>query len=175
MITVGGDTYVTVDEATTYIEQQYLSTDIQRKAWEGMAQADREICLRCACAALESLRYRGVKFAFMQQLAFPRYFGENYAMLDGVLYAPEVARYPQLKEVPAAVKAAQVEEALEIASPTNATQNRKIRNGAVRSYSIGHFSETFETAVAGSVAAVLASAKAQELIRQYTGGGFDVR
>ena len=173
-LTMGVDTYVTIEESDVYIAEHYLSTDEQRKAWEA-AGDDKEIALRRACAALDSLTFRGVKFAFPQPLAFPRYFGENYAMIDGVLYAPEVDRYPELRAVPQAIKAAQIEEALEMVSPTVATENKDIRNNPVQSYSIGHLSETFETASVGSLQSVLASVRAQALIRPYTGGGYEVR
>lgn len=173
-LTTGIDTYVTTEEADAYIAMHYLSTDEQRMAWEN-AGDDKEIALRRACAALDSLTYRGVKFSFPQPLAFPRYFGENYAMIDGILYAPEADRYPELKEVPKEVKAAQIEEALEIASPTEATDNLDIRNGPVQSYSIGHLSETFERAEVGALQSALASIKAQALIRPYTGGSYEMR
>lgn len=173
-LTMGVDTYVTIEESDVYIAEHYLSTDEQRKAWEA-AGDDKEIALRRACAALDSLTFRGVKFVFSQPLAFPRYFGENYAMIDGALYAPEVDRYPELREVPQAIKAAQIEEALEMVSPTVATENKDIRNNPVQSYSIGHLSETFETASVGSLQSVLASVRAQALIRPYTGGGYEVR
>lgn len=174
MITVGTDSYVTIEEADAYIAEHYLSTDEQRKAWE-KAGDDKDVALRCACAALDSLMYRGVKYSFPQALAFPRYFGENYAMIDGVLYAPEADRYPELKEVPQAVKAAQIEEALEIISPTEATEDRDIRNDPVQSYSIGHLSETFDKVSVGSLQSTLASIRAQELIRPYVGGGYEIR
>lgn len=173
-LTTGIDTYVTTEEADAYIAMHYLSTDEQRMAWEN-AGDDKEIALRRACAALDSLMYRGVKFAFHQALSFPRYFGENYAVIDGVLYAPETDRYPELKEVPQAIKAAQIEEALEMVSPTEATGNRAIRNDPVQAYSIGHLSETYIKAPVGSVESALASVKAQALIRPYTGGGYEVR
>ena len=173
-LTTGIDTYVTTEEADAYIAMHYLSTDEQRMAWEN-AGDDKEIALRRACAALDSLTYRGVKFSFPQPLAFPRYFGENYAMIDGILHAPEADRYPELKEVPKEVKAAQIEEALEIISPSEATENREIRNGPVQSYSIGHLSESFDKASVGSLQSALASVRAQELIRPYTGGGYEVR
>ena len=173
-LTIGSNTYVTVDEADAYITGNFLPNDKQRGAWEAMDAGDKEICLRRACFRLERLKYRGVKFAFPQALSFPRFFGANYAMISGVLYAPEADRYPELKEVPQAVKAAQVEEAIEIAAPTKATEDREIRNGAVQSYSIGHMSESFAVATAGSVAAVLASGAAQEYIARYTGGGYEL-
>lgn len=174
MITVGADSYVTIEEADAYIAEHFISADEQRKAWE-QAGDDKEIALRRACAALDSLMYRGVKFSFPQALAFPRYFGESYAMIDGVLYAPETERYPELKEVPQAVKVAQIEEALEIISPTVATENRDIRNDPVQSYSIGHLSETFDKVSVGSLQSALANIRAQELIRPYVGGGYEIR
>lgn len=171
MITVGTDSYVTVEEADAYIAEHFLSTDEQRKVWE-MAGDDKEIALRRACAALDSLMYRGVKYSISQTLAFPRYFGENYTMIDGMLYASD--RCPELKKVPPTVKAAQIEEALEVISPTEATEDKDIRNNPIQSYSIGHLSETFDKALVGSLQFTLASIRAQELIRPYTGGGYEI-
>lgn len=169
MVTVGTDSYVTVEEADAYIAEHFLPTDEQRKIWE-KAGNDKEIALRRACAALDSLMYRGVKYSISQTLAFPRYFGENYIRADGTIYFPNIN-----PEVPRTVKAAQIEEALEIISPTEATEDKDIRNNPVQSYSIGHLSETFEKVAVGSLQFTLASVRAQELIRPYTGGGYEVR
>ena len=172
-LTIGSNTYVTVEEADDYAESHYL-TDAQRVAWEQMSAGDKEICLRRACSRLECLKYAGVKFSFPQILSFPRYLGENYAMIDGVLYAPETEVYPELREIPTAVKVAQIEEAMEIASPTDDTAKKEIRSGAVESYSIGHLSETFALAASGSMVSILSSSKAQNAIAPYVGGSFDV-
>ena len=169
MITVGTDSYVTVEEADAYIAEHYLLADEQRKTWEA-AGDDKETALRRACAALNSLMYRGVEYSLGQPLAFPRYFGENCIRADEIIYLPDIS-----PEVPREVMAAQIEEAIEIISPTVATENKDIRNNPVQSYSIGHLSETFETASVGSLQSALASVRAQALIRPYTGGGYEVR
>lgn len=174
MITVGVDTYVTVEEADEYIAGYYRLTDEQRIAWEAAERSDKEVTLRRACAAINGLSFRGVKFRYPQILAFPRYFGANYAMLNGTLYAAEVDRYPELKEVPDAVKHAQIEEALELLAPGAGTEYREAVTGPIESYTIGHLSETYRIAAEGSLDAVLTSGKAKEMLRSYVGGGFGV-
>ena len=174
MVTVGVDTYVTAAEADEYIAKYYRSTDNQRTAWETAGEDDKEVILRRACAAVDSLPYRGVKFAYPQVLAFPRYFGTNYAMISGVLHAGEVDQYPELREVPEAIKHAQIEEALELIAPSAATEYMEAVTGPVESYSIGHLSETYRTTEAGSLDAVIASGKAKEMLRPYVGGGYGV-
>lgn len=174
MITVGVDTYVTTAEADDYITKYYLSTDDQRTVWDTAGEGDKEIILRRACAAIDSLVYRGVKLAYPQALAFPRYFGASYAMIGGVLYAAELDLYPELRQVPEAIKHAQIEEALELMSPGAATEHRDAVTGPVESYTIGHLSETYRTAAAGSLDAVITSGKAKEMLRPYVGGGYGV-
>ncbi|MGI6153695.1 MAG: DnaT-like ssDNA-binding protein [Christensenellaceae bacterium] len=169
-IEIGVDSYVTAAQATEYIESWYTAQDEKKAAWEGLSAADREACLRRAATAMERLRYTGVKKDFRQALSFPRTFTKNgwadeaYVVLHSV----------DAQGVPKDVCHAQIEEALELASPGESTEQSRIRKGAVKSYSVGHLSESYSVAAA-SEAAALCSQRAYELLLPYVGGGFDVR
>lgn len=174
MITVGEDSYVTVAEATEYIGEHYPSTDARVAAWGNLEETDREVFLRRACAALSELPYRGIAFEAFQPLPFPRYFYPGAVMAYRELIAPLAYLYPELAEVPDDIKAAQIEEAFELACPSSDTEKSDALNGAVQSYSIGHLSETLRTAGAGTAEAILKSGAAQKLVEQYVGGAYEI-
>ena len=174
MLTVGVDSYVTSDEAGEYIRAHYPSADARAKAWGELSEADQEAFLRRACDSMSHISYRGVTFTAFQPLPFPRYSYPGWAMAYRDLIAPLSYIYPELAEVPEEIKAAQIEEAFELACPSLDTKNSQAANGPVASYSIGHLSETFRQAGEGSVAAVLKSGAAQKLVAPYVGGSYDV-
>ena len=174
MLTVGEDSYVTVAEATEYIESHYPSTDARTAAWRALNEDDQEIFLRRACSALSSLSYRGMTFEALQKLPFPRYLYTDGVMAYRELIAPLAYIYPELAEVPEDIKAAQIEEAFELACPSEDTEQYNALNGAVQSYSIGHLSETFREAGVGTVKAALKSSAAQKLVKQFIGGAYDI-
>ena len=76
--------------------------------------------------------------------------------------------------MPDDIKAAQIEEAFELACPSSDTEKSAALNGAVQSYSIGHLSETLRTAGAGTAEAILNSGVAQKLVEQYVGGAYEI-
>lgn len=174
MITVGVDTYVTVDDANTYLSQKYLSSDERLATWNALSNDDKEVYLRDACDAIDSVKYRGVTYVALQRLAFPRYFGEQYAMAYRTLIAPLAYLYPELEDVPDDVMAAQCEEAFEIACPSGDTATHEAVNGAVSHYSIGHLSETFKNVGDGTLEANVRSSKARKLLEQYAEGSYDI-
>lgn len=173
-LTVGTDTYTTVEAATAYLAAHYPSGDERLAAWAALSEADKEVCLRRACAELNSLPYRGVTYEAVQTLAFPRYFGTGWVMAYRELIAPEAIIYPELQDVPQEVIAAQIEEAFELASPGADTAAYDARTNALTSFSIGQLSESYGKAAAGSVEATLKSSVAQELIRAFVGGSYDI-
>lgn len=174
MLTVGIDSFVTVEYADNYLASHYLSTDTRLTEWFSLSAQDKEIYLVRGCEALKCLKYRGVLFSAMQPLPFPRYFGEGYSMVYDTLFAPEAEIYPQLKDVPLSVIYAQIEEAFELSCPSVDTEISEDINGAVESYSIGHLSETFRKADSSSVESVLTSRKAQSYIREFVGGDYEI-
>lgn len=174
MLTVGVDSYVTVEQATEYITAHYPSTDTRVTAWGNLEEADQEVFLRRACTALSELAYRGMTFEALQTLPFPRYLYPDGVMAYTELIAPLSYIYPELAEVPQDIMNAQIEEAFERACPSADSTKSKIKNGAVESVTIGHFSEHYSLAALGSVSTVLVSGKAQKLVAPYIGGAFDV-
>lgn len=179
-ITVGTDTYVTIAEADTYIEEHYVSTDTQRVTWEALSDTDKEIYLRNATLVLEDIPYRGRKSDSDQTLAFPRcYKSFDYISDLDTWYTKDFyyCSYYCESETPDSVKYAQIHEALENASPSDDSDVFNSRNSNVKSYSVTGLSETFQnvnSSYAG-VTATLMSKKAQRLIHKYAGGGFGVR
>lgn len=172
-LTVGTDTYISLADALTYLESVYISTDAQLVAWKAIStDGDREIHLRNACYVIERIKFPGVKYDPDQALAFPR---------DRILPFP--ARrdpiFEEVKEVegvvPDSVKYAQVEEALEMASPSGDTTQFEALTGHVQSYGIGKFRETLRSrSGSGSPNTMLRSKKAQEYLSLSAGGSFRV-
>lgn len=174
-ITVGTDTYVTIAEADAYIESFYPTTDTQRYDWIRLSDTDKEIHLRNATRAIERIRYPGVKLVSTQALAFPRELAISYPPRRE--QAPQNYPFTWVEDdVPDAVKYAEIEEALELASPAAATKKHGKLTSGVKSYSIGHFSQVNVTKDTASNApeTALKSVKAQEYIAPLAAGAFRV-
>ena len=179
MLTVGLDSYVTVEEADAYVSSHFMSADGQRTAWENLSEADKEVALRNALQAMERIALQGRKKDSEQSLSFPRCYKNGY-------YYPlewyEVTLYEDFMwhcqvDVPEDIKCAQIHEAVEIASPSKDTNDYDSLNGAVQSVSVTGMSESYKTAPIGLSATPeteLRSKKAQKFIKVYTGGGYNV-
>lgn len=174
MLTVGVDTYATIEIASAYLSAHYPSTDERVEAWNQLPESDREVYLRRACAALNTLPFRGVTYTAVQPLAFPRYFGVGWVLAYRILIAPEAIIYPELQDVPQEIIAAQIEEALELGVPGDDTAAYDARTNALTSFSIGQLSESYGKAVGGSIEATLHSSTAQEYVRPFVGGSYDI-
>ena len=70
MITVGIDTYTTLEEANTYFE-----STLKYSAWSALPEDIKEICLKTACRKMETLLFTGNKELETQLLEFPRDYG----------------------------------------------------------------------------------------------------
>ena len=173
MLTVGTDTFVSVADANTYISEYYTSTSEKYTAWNTLTEGNKEVYLRQACAELCLLKYIGVVYEAFQTLPFPRFVGDNYVMAYRELIAPKAILYPEMQEIPQAIISAQIEETLELICPTSDTEAFLARNGAVDSYTIGHLSEHYATS-ASEAESVLRSVKAQELVKPFLEGSYDI-
>ena len=173
MLTVGTDTFVSIDDANTYISEYYMSNSDKYKAWSQLSNDDKEICLREACQELSVLPYRGVVYEAFQPLPFPRFMGDAWVMAYRELIAPEAILYPEMQEIPQSIISAQIEEALELICPSSDTEAFLARNGAVDSYTIGHLSEHYSKD-ASATESVIRSLKAQELLKPFIGGIYDI-
>lgn len=149
--------YVTLDEADQYVSEHFLSTDDVRTGWESLSADDKRVLLTRSFQVLELLPYAGKKTDPHQTTAFPRW---------------------PLKEVPEAVKWAQIENALAKSDTQNEDDMKfyeRLWMYGVESYSIGNLSERTST---GSYSAGLAqqtgvtSATAERLLRPFLRGGY---
>lgn len=152
--------YVDVAYADTYISEHFLSTDSLRVSWEALTDSDKEILLRRSFESLEALPYVGHKYALDQTTAFPR------------------CPYP---EVPNAVKAAQVENAVSLSDTSvaeDAAFYEKLWQFGVESYSIGNLSEHTGSGAWGRGSTTsygIVSATAARLLQPYISGGYRIR
>lgn len=149
--------YVTLEEANQYVSTHYMSVDELRVGWEALSDEDRSALLTRSFQVLELLPFAGRKFDPKQPNAFPR--------------------WPQ-QEVPAAIKWAQIENALAKSDTSNEEDAKfyeRLWMYGVESYSIGNLSERTSTgsySVNGAQATGITSAIADRLLRPYLGGGY---
>ncbi len=178
-IIVGVDSYVTPEEAQDYIQKHYRAEDEKAPAWNALSESDREVCLRQATENLQRLGFLGRKLrGGLQILAFPRVYACPMPMRRNgeLVYLDGNYGQGMVPEVPDDIKKAQIEEALEMACPTEDTEEMKQRGGAINSYSVGGLSESVNTLnpKVNSPQTVLSSKKARELVMHYVGGGYRV-
>ena len=149
--------YVTLEETNEYIKTHYPSEDPLRLGWEDLIEEDQVVLLNKSFQTIELLPFAGRKFDPKQPNAFPR--------------------WPQ-QEVPAAIKWAQIENALAKSDTSNAEDAKfyeRLWMYGVESYSIGNLSERTSTgsySVNGAQATGVTSAIADRLLRPYLGGGY---
>lgn len=152
--------YVTLDEANTYVEEHYLSTETQRQNWEVLEDPDKAILLRRSFQVIELLPFTGHKSSPSQPTAFPR--------------------CPCTK-VPEAIKYAQIEQAL-VATDDEASEEAahyaKLWQWGVSSYTIGNLHESLGNGSYGAGAlrtAGVTSAAASKFLTPFIQGGFNIR
>lgn len=149
--------YVTLEETNEYIKTHYPSEDPLRLGWEDLIEEDQVVLLNKSFQTIELLPFAGRKFDPKQPNAFPR--------------------WPQ-QEVPAAIKWAQIENALAKSDTSNEEDAKfyeRLWMYGVESYSIGNLSERTSTgsySVNGAQATGVTSAIADRLLRPYLGGGY---
>lgn len=177
-VIVGTDSYIDVDTAAAYIQKYYLPTDAKSIAWAALTADNKAVYLRRATASIDAIAWAGQKYDNDQELQFPRVFdvGGGYCRARTIsrFQLPSPPLWSIQTEIPEAVKAACIEEAMELCSPSSDTTDSEARAGAVASYSIGSssLSETFrgpsmrERYLSGAIK----SSKARQLLTQYTGG-----
>ena len=72
MLTVGFDSYVTLEEANSIASGTNLSTDRAYHFWLGLTDADKEVLLRNSCRSIDNLKFDGRRKNLSQVLEFPR-------------------------------------------------------------------------------------------------------
>jgi hypothetical protein len=164
-ITVGTDTYISVDDADAYVDAHYVSTHAKSIAWEMLKDADKEIYLRNAARTIDRQPLIGQK-ATTQTMEFPRaiYIGlsagydvHTTALIYGADWYVE-------SEVTDEVKYAQVEIALTECAGLSARQEM-MRDG-VKSFSIGNLSENYGSGARSKIV----STEANEYLAKYLAG-----
>lgn len=72
MLTVGVDSYVTLEEADTFIKNNMLSSDETLQKWVTLEDNDKEVLLRNSCRDINALKFDGRRQVPGQLLEFPR-------------------------------------------------------------------------------------------------------
>ena len=149
--------YVTLEKANEYVRTHYLSTDTLRLSWEELSDEDRTVLLTKSFQTIELLPFTGRKLNPDQSTVFPRW---------------------PCKEVPEAIKWAQIENALAKSDASNeedAKYYEKLWTYGVESYSIGNLSESVSAGtygLRGAQSTGVTSAIAERLLRPFLGGGY---
>lgn len=152
--------YVTLEEATAYIESHYIASDPLRVGWYALLDGDRSALLRKSFDTIEMLPFTGRKTSCDQTEAFPRN-GSNI--------------------VPDAVKRAQIENALSLSDSStleDASFYQRLWQYGVNEYRIGNLSERISSGMWGSglpAASGVVSAKAISYLKPFISGSYCIR
>ncbi|MEX1376504.1 MAG: DnaT-like ssDNA-binding protein [Eubacteriales bacterium] len=178
MIEVNVETYVSVAEADEYAGKYYMAADEKRKAWEGLAEADKETALRNAAMAIDGIIYPGRKKSIDQAMEFPRCYKNGYyfPLSWYETYTVEKGSWHCMIEIPEKIKHAQIEEAMELVHRTADSDNFDAYNSSLQSFEIAGLKERYNASADGAhgVKASLRSSRAQRWMSKYIGGGFHV-
>lgn len=165
---VGTDTYATVAEADAYVSAYHASTDAKATAWTAATEGDKNVFMRRAAQIIDGLRLAGIKAVSTQVMAFPRALptavNDKFYSTVTLLYREGWYTQP---EVPASVKYAQVEIALQLS--VGEPKRIELQRQGVKSISIGKLSETY----GGGRYAVI-SHEARELLAPYIAGSVPI-
>lgn len=151
--------YVTLQEADDYVRTHFTSMDTLRQSWEELTNEDRVILLTKSFQNIELLPFPGKKACPGQPNAFPRW---------------------PCKEVPNAIKWAQIENAVAKSDTSNEEDVKyyeRLWTYGVQSYSIGNLSESVSSGtygLHGAQATGIVSANAERLLAPYLGGGYRI-
>lgn len=167
-LTVGTDTYISATDTETYLTTHYFLTDAKYVAWAALTAGNKDILLRKAAQTIDRQPLAGYKYSSAQTMAFPRYtYSDGTGASDNLHPLLQYNGFYSDGTVPAAVKHAQCEIAIELAQGSNARADMQ-RQG-VKSFSLGNLSESY-TGAQNSVV----SFEAKQLLAPFTGGGFRI-
>lgn len=112
-LTVGNDTYCTIDEADEYVVKTYNKYAPLRVIWNVLDNVEKTEYLRMSIAEIENLPFTGTKYYSAQKLSFPR-ISHEYGVFNGSIpYGMRLVSHAY-SEIPSDVKSAQAENALAI-------------------------------------------------------------
>lgn len=143
MMTVGINSYVTLEEA-----REYAAGDKLYEKFADMTDETQEYYLREAAERIDLLPLTGRKKSMMQYMAFPRDYQSN---------------------VPYQVKSAQVAEAL-VAIDDERSERQELQAQGVTSVTLGQVSESYSGNGSNFTSLGLKSEKAYHLLRRYIAG-----
>ena len=112
-LTVGKDTYCSIDEADEYVGKTYNRYAPLRVIWSVLDDEEKASYLRTSLTEIENLLFTGKKYDSRQLLAFPRIPSGNSAVYSSLPLGMRLVSH-DYSEIPQAVKAAQTENALAI-------------------------------------------------------------
>lgn len=164
MLTVGTDTYISQADATAYVIAHYVSTDPRAIAWAALSSDNKDAHLRKAAQTVDRQPVVGIKALSTQTMQFPRAIFTNTGAYQLTASHSLGSGWYIQPEVPADVKAAQVEIALELS--VGISTRTDLQRQGVKSFSLGKLSENY-----GSGKANALPYEARELMAAYLLGG----
>lgn len=135
-LTIGTDTYIDLEDADVYLNSYHLSTDADMVLWAALSDEHSEILLRKAARILDRQPLIGIKAVTTQTMEFPRAIYTDTTGYSNNIYGDWYVQ----SAVPDAVMYAQCEIALSLTS--GESERQKMQREGVRSFTIGHLSES---------------------------------
>lgn len=89
MLTVGVDTFISVEDADKYVDDNYFDKPSFLDKWKSLTVEQKESCLRRNTGYINNLKYYGNRLNLSQPLAFPRYMPLRSA---GTVYIPYISQ-----------------------------------------------------------------------------------
>lgn len=121
---VGVNTYMTVEEADSIVEDEFDSTEEEYDIWQSLDTASKQRVILKGTRAISGLIWRGIQYHGYQQMAWPRLIQYRYV------------------ECPYEVKVGILKQSLKD-RVNGAKQESKLQELGVKSYSIKGASITF--------------------------------
>lgn len=83
MLSIGRDSFVTLEEANSIINELYLDDEEEKVIWSKLSDSNKEVLLRRGTIALNKFNYIGHRDVNSNPLKFPRYInGVNVIPYD---------------------------------------------------------------------------------------------
>lgn len=160
MLTIGTDTYISLEDCDTYLYKNYLSTDAKYLQWKSLFgdDSDKEVLLRQAAKIIDSQPLQGFKVSSTQTMAFPRIFYTEHNNDKGWYSQPVV---------PSEVGFAQCEIAIQLAQ--GKSERLELQRQGVKSFSIGNLSESYT-----GKQSTIPCYEAKQLLEPFMNGGFRI-
>lgn len=112
-LTIGLDTYCSIDEADEYVCKTNNKFAPLRVIWSVLNDEEKAEYLRMSLAEIENLPFTGKKYNSAQKLSFPRITHEYGTFNCAIPYGMRLVSHVH-SEIPSDVKSAQAENALAI-------------------------------------------------------------